>query len=111
ITASVHHDERPLAGALGHLKLHIHLADDELLVRAWRDGIGILGDFRHAADEEAALVADLQRPGQVPLVRRVYLGSRSGRRSKRNGKHDWRYDPTWGRGPFAHGSSPLARTR
>ena len=62
----VHHDDRRRVRFLvgRDLELHVHLADRDLIriERLIRPGHGrVRRDFRHAADEEAALVLDHQR--------------------------------------------------
>jgi len=72
VAGPVNHNDRRHLQLLArrYLELHIHLADGDLaggvgLIGSIGGGRGgIVGDLRHAADEEAALVFDDQRLGQ-----------------------------------------------
>ncbi len=68
MTGPVHHDNRRHLGllALRYLELNVHLTDRDLVGsgRLIRPGHGgVIGNLRHATDEEAALVFDHQRLG------------------------------------------------
>ena len=84
VRGAVHHDHRPARrGPLRrNLELHVHLADGDLLRRGRRRLLarrrerdrGVVGDLRHAADEEAALILEHELAAHHALRRLTLSG-------------------------------------
>ena len=83
VSGAVHHDDGRHVQRLAsrYLKLDIHLPDHNLVrcIRLIGRGYrGILGDLRHATDEEAALILDDQRFREEPFRLVAVLRKESG---------------------------------